>query len=741
MLSIAPSFAQAPAGGPRIEIGRVRGVLRRGTDSIVAEATIRGDSAFLEFAAVPVGSDGTLYQLLVQAFDPANVLVFEAEQEIEVKPGANEPAAPQLEYVAPDASVTSINITDAVVALDWAGALAGDNSCLNRAPKTPAVVQKQLTLSALGAGGQPVSGVRAGWTSRDTAVATVDANGLVRARCSNKSTWVVARTFLDLADSVRIEVTAPPFALVMSPDSTNVARGASRQLTALVVDENGNSVAASAVNWASSNAARATVSSTGVVTGVTNGRVLITARSGDRTTVGVVQVVRPPAASVITIPQQDSMAAGSVQAYYAKAADANGNILGDATTFAWSSSNTGVATVNASGVVSAVAPGTAGIIAMLDGKADTVALQVKTSLPGGTLEGRILDAATDAPLPGVSISAPGTSATTDASGAFSLANVQPGDNITVTKTGYAPVTIFDAPVFRGVTIRFGDAGLPPAGGTGTVTGKVLNALNQQPVSGITVKAYAGLNAAPSPKRPDPAVVATASTNASGTYTFASLPAGAYTLHFSSTGYSQNVTFGSAVNGMTETLADVQLPPAAAGSGLVVVVTWGPNATNVPADLDAHLTGPIPAGGRFHVYSAARAQLAGSDTVAALEADDVSYVGPEVMSVRSSAPLGTYRFYVHNYSGRTAGTSRALADSAQARVDVYQDSRAIGTFFPPAGQPGTLWKVFEFDGARLFPVNQIVHQEDATTLPMTVGDSDLGDLSRIFSAVQALRKGR
>jgi uncharacterized protein YjdB len=103
------------------------------------------------------------------------------------------------------------------------------------------------------------------------------------------------------------------------------------------VDENGNTAPASTVNWQSSNTARATVSATGLVTGVTNGRVLVTARSGDRTTVAVVHVVRPPAAKVITIPEADNLAVGSVQVYYAKAADANNRIIGDATGFVWSS--------------------------------------------------------------------------------------------------------------------------------------------------------------------------------------------------------------------------------------------------------------------------------------------------------------------------------------------------------------------------------------------------------------------
>ena len=47
-------------------------------------------------------------------------------------------------------------------------------------------------------------------------------------------------------------------------------------------------------------------------------------------------------------------------------------------------------------------------------------------------------------------------------------------------------------------------------------------------------------------------------------------------------------------------------------------------------------------------------------------------------------------------------SKALADSSDARIDVFQDNRLIGTFVPPSGGAGTVWEVFHFDGARISP---------------------------------------
>jgi len=174
-----------------------------------------------------------------------------------------------------------------------------------------------------------------------------------------------------------------------------------------------------------------------------------------------------------------------------------------------------------------------------------------------------------------------------------------------------------------------------------------------------------------------------------------------------------------VGGQTKVLNDVLLPPAAIFGGLYIVLTWSDCAiTNVPCDLNAHLTGPkiapdtVPP--RFQVFAGNTKYIVGTDTVAVLDLSDNNSRGPEILSIRPAAPAGTYKFYVHNASLGT-GSNKALADSAQARVDVYQDSRLIGTFFPPAGVSGNVWNVFDYDGARLIPTGTITNEGAPTVL--------------------------
>lgn len=710
-LAIAPAFVQAPAGGPDIEVGKVRGVLRKqnGNDSSVAEAALRGDSAILEFTNVVVTGDNANYALHVRAFDKNNVVVFEGSENLTLVPGDNKPAAPTLAYAAPDANVTSLDIPVAEVQLDWAGAKPGDVSCLNRSPSPTAKTEQTLTVIGKTSAGAEVPNVRVGWTSRDPSVATVDA-GVVKARCANKSTYVVARTFLDQVDSVKVSVTAPPFSLMMTPDSVNLPRNDTIQLTALVVDETGNPLPTTGVTWSSSDDSRAAVTATGRVIGKQNGRVLITATSGDRRTVAVVLVVRPVAARVAVVPQRDTLAVGMVRGYVAKAFDRDNRVIGDATGFTWRSSKTVAATVNTStGVVSVAASTTdsAYVFATLDGKTDSLALQIVPSLPPGAIKGKIVNGATDAPIAGATIAGRGGSATTASDGTFVLGGVSAGDDLTLTASGFATVTFYDAPAFPGQTIQVPT--LPMSSSAGPLGGRVINALSGSPVSEVTVSVYTGINAGPSPRRPDPTLVARVLTNSSGTFSVPNVPAGAYTFVATLPGYSEAIGAGVP----NKASPDIFIAPSTA-SGLYAVVTWGNcGTTNVPCNLEAHATGRRlpPDTGRFNVFSGARAYVS-VDTIAALDLEASQGKGPEVASIRSAAPAGGYRFYVRNASAQLGAISRGLADSADARVDVFLNNKVVATFFPPAAQQGNLWEVFKFDGARVFPVNQIMYTPTA-----------------------------
>lgn len=735
-LPVAPVFLTAPSGGPKIDISKIRGVLKRqnATDSSVAEASVQGDSAILEFKDVAVTGDSTAYELGVQAVDANNVVVFAGSDTVNVKPGDNAPAAPELQYTAPDVTVTSIEIrvggeAASTTELQWAGAAPGNTSCLNRAPSTSAVTQVQLSVVGRNAANEIVPNVRVGWTTLDSSVVTVDEAGLAKARCSNKFTHVVARTFLDKSATIKVNVTAPPFTLLMDPETAEVPRGDTKQMNAVVVDENGNATQATAVSWHASDTSRATVSATGLVTGISNGRVVITASSGDRSTVGIIQVVRPVASRVVISPETDVLNTGQRRLYSAEAFDRNDLRIPDASGFTWLSTDPSKASVTSSGSVQGVSEGPAQIIVALDGKKDTAHVTVTASTTGAAT-GKMVEADGTTPIAGVSVTSQGTTSTSGTDGTFTTPQLTPPVELAFSKTGYAGFSYFNAPFLLGQTVDLGRIPMAPAGGTGTITGLVVNALDDAAVAGAEVKVFAGIN----PPDANP-IVASGITDANGNFTLGSVPAGTYTVFVGKSGFSRNQKSTVVVNAVTSNVR-VPLSPVLTGTNLRIVLSWGDcTNVNVPCDLDSHLTGPTsaPDTGRFHVAYFNEFYFSSPDTVAVLDNDAVSGLGPETITLRQKA-AGAYKYYVHNFSDGSDTTSMRLSSSAQARVDLYQGSNLVAVFFPPSGHPGTLWAVFQVEGTTITPVNQIIRFQDFSDLPsdfIRIGSADASDVRRIL----------
>lgn len=170
----------------------------------------------------------------------------------------------------------------------------------------------------------------------------------------------------------------PPVATTVnvSPPNAQLASiGATVQLTATVLDQRGQPMAGASVTWGSSNAAVASVGANGTVTAVANGNASITATSGSASgsaNVTVEQVavrvdVSPGTASLSSI--------GQTVQFMAEAFDANGHAITGAT-FTWSSSNTSVATVDATGLVTSTGIGSAEIAAGAGGVRATADLTV-----------------------------------------------------------------------------------------------------------------------------------------------------------------------------------------------------------------------------------------------------------------------------------------------------------------------------------------------------------------------------
>jgi uncharacterized protein YjdB len=147
-------------------------------------------------------------------------------------------------------------------------------------------------------------------------------------------------------------------------------------------DADGAALPDRTVTWQSSNPLVASVDGNGMIAAVAPGTDVITATSEGVAAQGTLTVMPVPAIPVATVsvtPASPSLQVGGTVQLTAVTRDANGNVL-TGRAIGWTSTNTGIASVNASGLVSAVSAGTANVIASSEGRTATTTVTV-TAIP------------------------------------------------------------------------------------------------------------------------------------------------------------------------------------------------------------------------------------------------------------------------------------------------------------------------------------------------------------------------
>jgi len=187
---------------------------------------------------------------------------------------------------------------------------------------------------------------------------------------SGTSGWVVQ------GNLAKIVPTVPVASVTVSPATASLTVGQTAQLTATPKDANGNPLTGRTITWSSSDNTIATVSGSGLVTGVgPGGPVTITATSEGQSGTAAVNVTLAPVASVTVAPSTANIAITGTVQLTATPKDANGNPL-TGRAISWSSSDNTIGTVNGSGLVTGVAAGSVTITATSEGKSGTASVTV-----------------------------------------------------------------------------------------------------------------------------------------------------------------------------------------------------------------------------------------------------------------------------------------------------------------------------------------------------------------------------
>lgn len=175
---------------------------------------------------------------------------------------------------------------------------------------------------------------------------------------------IIAGCTSPAAETVTPPPPAPPAVASVSVtgNTSLMTAGSTVQLVATPRDASGTALTGHSVSWTTNAESVATVSTTGLVTAIAAGAATIAATSDGIAGTTAVTVVPVAIASIAITAPKLALLVGDASQYSAQPKDAQGNPLAGRTVL-WTSSQPAVATISATGLVTAVGPGTTTIAA------------------------------------------------------------------------------------------------------------------------------------------------------------------------------------------------------------------------------------------------------------------------------------------------------------------------------------------------------------------------------------------
>jgi len=277
-------------------------------------------------------------------------------------------------------------------------------------PATPSVaigVTQQFVATAVYADGSARDVTRsAAWTSATPAVATVNAASGIALGVSQGSSAIAAAFDGKTGNTSLTVLPAALMSLAVTPATTTLPAGATRQLAAFGTysDKSVRDVTANTA-FVSATPSMVAVGATGLMTFVAPGSSTITATFAGKTAVATATTSPATLASIALTPANAFVTVGATQQFVAVGTYSDRSTAVITGTASWTSANTGVATVMNTGVANGVALGTSIITASSGGQSATANLTVTAAatVPPAAASIDLRSAASFAVLAGTSL--------------------------------------------------------------------------------------------------------------------------------------------------------------------------------------------------------------------------------------------------------------------------------------------------------------------------------------------------
>ena len=207
------------------------------------------------------------------------------------------------------------------------------------------------------------------WATASAATATINSTGLATGVAAGSTS--VTASLSGVTGTTPLTVTAAKTikSIAVTPGNVSIAVGATQQFTATATySDNSTANISSTATWAAASTAVATINATGLATGAAMGSTSMTASLSGVTGMTTLTVTSAKTIKSIAItPSSASFAVGATQQFTATATYSDSSTANISTTATWAVANIAVATIDNSGLASAVASGTTTVSATQGG--------------------------------------------------------------------------------------------------------------------------------------------------------------------------------------------------------------------------------------------------------------------------------------------------------------------------------------------------------------------------------------
>ncbi len=225
----------------------------------------------------------------------------------------------------------------------------------------------------------PAQGRPLVWTSDNEVVATVSGTGVIRAvKAGTTQIRASSVEYPNISCATTFEaVDARIVSARISPNPNTLRLGVPRQFTATLTDSIGQTIPPGrVVTWTSVTPATATVSATGIVTGLSLGAARIAVRADNAVDTVAFSITKVPVSTVRLSPLSSSVIQGQTVQLTATVEDSTGATVTDRV-IEWVSSDATRATVSATGLVSTTSPGTVTISATSETRSGSATVTIQ----------------------------------------------------------------------------------------------------------------------------------------------------------------------------------------------------------------------------------------------------------------------------------------------------------------------------------------------------------------------------